>query len=138
MNYTYTELKELIKETDSDTVRSFLNDDFYTNNNFLLIRESDAINKVREEYNDDRYILGSFKASFLSDYIDIDIDCITVLQENGMNENIGDAIIENGNFNRVIEDFVKFDGFGIALGSSNGDYEEIELTGKETIIKIEQ
>jgi len=123
MKLTYTEIKDLIKMTDRDSVQAFINGE-WNDTNYDIRTEEQARESVYDMYRDDEYMLGAFNASFLQDYICLDEETIEVLQKSEAYEAIGKAVMNSGNFEEMMDEYIQVDGFGHALSSYDDNYEE--------------
>ena len=119
----YTEIKELINMTDRDSVEAFINGDI-TDATYAIYTTEDATQAVYDMYEGDEYMLGMFNANFITDYICLDTETIETLQKSEAYDGIGKAIINSGNFEEMMNDYIATDGFGHALASYDGDHEE--------------
>jgi len=118
---TYTEIKDLIKMTDRDSVQAFIDGDI-TDAKYAIYMTADATQAVYDMY--DETELGYFNASFLQGYICLDAETIKTLQKSEAYEGIGKAVMNSGNFKSMLDDYIQVDGFGAALGSYDGNHEE--------------
>jgi hypothetical protein len=130
-------IKELLKLTDKETVRDFLDNDCIDGEaDYLIIREDAARKRVYDLYRDDYYMLGCFNAWFISRYICLDEDTIQTLQKEGAHEGIGKAIMNSGNFEDMMNDYIDADGYGHALGAYDDDYNEYYVTDEDVTLII--
>lgn len=102
--------------------------------NYTFITESDALDEVINTYSYDNYILGCFNADFIEDFITLDYDSITTLQESEQFEVIGKLIINSGNLNDMMEEYIRLDGYGHALNSYDGNNDEITINNIDYIV----
>jgi len=133
-NLTYSEVKYLIKETDMESVEAFLAGDLNPAKNYWIIEEYNAIREVYRRYEDDYYALGCFNASFLEDYLPLDYEDIEKLQEAEAYEAIGKILMNSGNFQKMMDDYIATDGFGSALGSYDGGNDGFTPKSGNTLI----
>lgn len=134
MELTYNEAKELIRLTDRETVEQFVNGLSMGNCNYNILSETEAFETVVNMYEGDLYILGCFNADFISDFIDLDYEDIKTIQEGDQYEIIGKLIMNSGNFEEMMKEYIRLDGYGHALNSYDGNYEEININGVDYII----
>ena len=123
MKLTNTERNDLIEMTDRDSVQAFI-DGEWNDTKYEIRTTEQATQAVYDMYRGDEYMLGAFNASFLQDYICLDAETIETLQKSEAYEGIGKAIMNSGNFEEMMDDYIQADGFGAALGSYDGNYEE--------------
>ena len=102
--------------------------------NYTFLTEEEAIKEVVNMYECDEYLLGSFYASFIDDYIFLDIDDIIALQEAEQYQVIGKLIINSGKINEMMEEYIRLDGYGHALNSYDGNYEEFNINNIDYIV----
>ena len=122
----YSTIKDLIEMTDRESVQAFIDCDNYPDTNYRIFTEEDAREEVYNMYRDDYYMLGCFNASFREDYICLDRETIETLQASEAYEGIGKAIMNSGNFKDMMDEYISLDGYGNALSSYDGDYQEYE------------
>lgn len=123
-NLTFTEAKELLNLTDRDSLESFINNEDNYHTTYRIFTEDDALNEVFNMYEGDTYMLGCFNADFISNFIDLDYEDIRTMQESGHHEIIGKLILNSGNYEDMINDYIRSDGWGHALNSYDGNYAE--------------
>jgi len=102
--------------------------------NYTFITEEEALKEVINMYRGDEYILGCFYASFIDDYIFLDIDDIIALQEANQYQVIGKLILNSGNINEMMQEYIRLDGYGHALNSYDGNYEELNINNIDYIV----
>ena len=109
------------------------------NNNFEIedyrfLTEKEALKECINMYECDEYILGCFNASFIEDYIPLSYDDIKSLQEFEKGYSIiGKLILNSGELDEFIKEYIRLDGYGHALNSYDGNYEEITFNNIEYI-----
>jgi hypothetical protein len=122
---TYTEVKDLIKLTDRKTVKAYIKEENNYNNTYKILSEEDALEEIKNMFKGDYCILGSFKAGFIADFISLDCEDIKTMQEGEHFEIIGKLIMNSGNFDYMMEEYVRLDGWGgPALCSYDGNYKK--------------
>ena len=120
---TYTDIKELIKMTDRDSVQAFIDGDV-TDANYAIYTVEDATQAVYDMFERNEYVLGMFNPPFVEKYICLDAETIAVLQESDAYGGIGKAIMDSGNFKDMMDALIDADGFGYVLGAYDGNHEE--------------
>ena len=101
----------MIKETDFEI------------NDYRFIH-SDCIDEVlKDELESDEYILGSFRAWFIADILDLDIEVIEMMQECNGYEALGKMLVKH--IDEVAEQYIRHDGYGHHFGHYDGDEHEI-------------
>lgn len=128
----YSEIKTIKSELDNmgcDNWREFVENvrdrqvDFHIDDHRFIHCESiDDI--MIEELESDEYLLGSFNASFLIYYMDLEEQDIMHIQEK-CPEAIGKMIIATGQLNNVQSGYVSADGYGHHF--AHYDHEEWDL-----------
>ena len=138
---TITELKNIITIANNLDVNKYkLVDsiqDSETNfevDNYTFITEDEALKEVINMYQCDEYILGCFNADFIADFIPLDYDSIKTLQESENFEVIGKLILNSGNLESMMEDYISLDGYGHALSSYDGNNDEITINNIDYIV----
>jgi len=138
---TITELKNIITIANNLDVNKYkLVDsiqDSETNfevDNYTFITEDEALKEVINMYQCDEYILGCFNADFIADFIPLDYDSIKTLQESENFEVIGKLILNSGNLEYMMEDYISLDGYGHALSSYDGNNDEITINNIDYIV----
>lgn len=121
---TYTEIKDLINLTDRESVEAYINEENYPNTTYRILGEDEALQEVINMYRGDEYMLGCFNSSFIEDYISLDYADINILQEGEQFEIIGKLILNSGNLEDMMEEYVRLEGYGHALNSYDGNCEE--------------
>ena len=123
-NLNYTDCKELLNMTDRESVEAFINEEDYSNTTYRIMEESEALKEVINMYEGDAYMLGCFNASFVEDFISLDYEDIKILQDGEQFEIIGKLILNSDNLEEMMEEYIRLDGWGHALNSYDGNYEE--------------
>jgi len=123
---TQQTIDKLIKMTDKESVQAFIDGEDYPHTDYRIFTEEDAREEVYNMHEGDYYMLGSFFASFIEDYICLDAETIETLQASEAYEGIGKAIMNSGNFKDMMDEYIRLDGYGHALNSYDGNHEELE------------
>lgn len=123
LNIDKHELFENISEENTD----------FEIDSYRFITEDEALNEVVNMYKYDEYLLGCFNAGFIEDFIDLDYDSIKTIQERELFEVIGKLIINSGNIEAMMEEYICLDGYGHALNSYDGYNKEITLNNIDYI-----
>ena len=131
----YTDLKKLINMTDRQSVEAFI-DGGYNDTKFEIRTENEATEAVYDMYRDDTYMLGMFNASFIADFICLDIESIELLQKAEGYEGLGSAIMNGELFEEMMDEYIRLDGYGHALSSYDGNYEEYSTSEGEDLIIV--
>ena len=121
---TYTQIKDLINLSDRESVETYINEENNYSDTYRIISKDDALKEVKNSYECDLYVLGCFNASFIEDYISLDYEDIKALQDGGQFEIVGKLIMNGGNFDDMMQCYIDTDGYGAALNSYDGNYEE--------------
>lgn len=134
MKLTYNETKELLKLTDRDAVEAFINGNDFYNTNYAIYSEDEALKEVSNMYEGDAYMLGCFNADFIDDFIALDYEDIKTLQDGEQFEIIGKLIMNSGNFEAMMKEYIRLDGYGNALSSYDGNYNEVRINNEDYIV----
>ena len=102
--------------------------------NYTFLTENEALNEVINMYSCDNYILGCFNADFIEDFITLDYDSIKVLQEGEQFDIIGKLIMNSGNLNDMMAEYIRLDGYGHALNSYDGNNDELTINSTDFIV----
>ena len=102
--------------------------------NYTFMTESEALEYVVDMYSCDNYLLGCFNADFVEDFITLDYNSIKTLQEGEQFEIVGELIMNSGNLNDMIADYINLDGYGHALNSYDGNHQELTINNIEYIV----
>jgi len=102
--------------------------------NYTFLTENEALDEVVNMYEGNEDLLGSFYASFIDDYILLDIDDIIALQEAEQYQVIGKLILNSGKISEMMEEYIRLDGYGHALNSYDGNYEELNINNVDYIV----
>ena len=131
---TYTEAKDLLKMTDKETVQAFINEEENYDNTYRILTEEEAREEVKNMYIGDAYMLGNFNASFLYNYVPVDMEIVEMLQQKEAFEALGQMVINTDTFDAMMEDYISADGYGHALNSYDGNNEEYSTKEDDLII----
>jgi len=137
----YSEIKEIINlanqlDIDKTELFNYVNkqDESFELDNYKFITEQESLKEVINMHEGDPYILGCFNASFLCDYLPLDYDDIKTMQENESNfEILGKLVLNSGELENMMEEYIRLDGYGHALGSYDHSYDEITLNNIDYI-----
>ncbi len=102
--------------------------------NYTFITESEALEYIVDMYSCDDYLLGCFNADFIEDFITLDYDSIKTLQESEHFEVIGKLIMNSGNLNDMMREYIRLDGYGHALNSYDGNNDELTINNTNFIV----
>ncbi len=102
--------------------------------NYTFITESEALEYIVDMYSCDDYLLGCFNADFIEDFITLDYDSIKTLQESEHFEVIGKLIMNSGNLNDMMQEYIRLDGYGHALNSYDGNNDELTINNTNFIV----
>ena len=138
---TITELKNIITVANNLDIDKYEllenvkeNETNFEVDNYTFITEDEALKEVVNMYQCDEYILGCFNADFIADFIPLDYDSIKTLQESENFEVIGKLILNSGNLENMMEDYISLDGYGHALNSYDGNNDEITINDIDYIV----
>jgi len=101
--------------------------------NYTFLSEDEALKDVINMYECDEYLLGSFYASFIDDFVYLNLEDIISIQESDKNHILGKIILNSGKLDEMMEEYIRLDGYGHALNSYDGNYDEINLNGIDYI-----
>lgn len=101
---------------------------------YRFIRSNEIDDILSDELLSDLYLLGSFNASFLSniDGFPLEFDDILALQDAGAYEAIGKIAAKF--IGEIVEDYVRWDGYGHHFGSYDGNEHEIKVDGQDWFV----
>ena len=125
-NYLNIDKRELFEEVNQG------NKNFEVDN-YTFLTEEEALKEVINMYKFDEYILGCFNADFIEDFISLDYEDIKTIQEGEHYEIIGKLILNSGKLEEMMQEYIRLDGYGHALNSYDGNYDEINLNGIDYI-----
>jgi len=125
-NYLNIDKRELFDQINKE------NESFEVEN-YTFMSEDEALKYVINMYKCDEYMLGCFNADFIEDFISLDYEDIKTIQESEHYEIIGKLILNSGNISEMMQEYIRLDGFGHALNSYDGNYDEINLNGIDYI-----
>lgn len=109
-------------------------DDNFEVEGYRFLTEDEALKECISMYECDEYILGCFNASFIEDYISLDYEDIKELQSTDKGfEILGKLILNSGNLEEMMEEYIRLDGYGHALSSYDGYDSEITLNDVDYI-----
>jgi len=136
-----SEIKEIINlANDLNICKHSLFEEIGSENNnfeveeYRFLTEKEALTECINMYECDEYILGCFNADFIEDYLPLSYDDIKILQESETGYSIiGKLILNSGKLSEFIKEYIRLDGYGHALHSYDGNYEEITLNNIEYI-----
>lgn len=94
-----------------------------------FIKDDCIVEVLADELSDDEYVLGCFKASFLSKFLNCPTDVIEKLQESEAFESIGYWVNNYADLEEIAETYAGLDGYGHHFNSYDGSSEEIEIYG---------
>lgn len=101
--------------------------------NYTFLSEDEALKDVVNMYECDEYILGSFNADFIENFIPLSYEDIKTIQGGEHYEIIGKLILNSGKLEEMMQEYIRLDGFGHALNSYDGSHDEINLNGIDYI-----
>lgn len=139
---TYSEAKQIINlandlQLDKRELFDFIedNDTNFEIDDYKFISHDEAIEELCDMYKYDTYILGCFNSWFISDCTDIDYNVVEALQKAEAYEELGQLILDytNNDLTDIMEEYIRLDGYGHALNSYDGNYEEVTINGIEYI-----
>lgn len=100
---------------------------------YRFITHKEALKECVNMYECDEFALGCFNAGFIADYITLDYDDIKTLQKGEQFSIIGKLILNSGNLEEMLEEYIRLDGYGHALCSYDGHSDEITLNNIDYI-----
>jgi hypothetical protein len=100
--------------------------------NYIFMKENDALDIAIEQYKCDPYILGCFNDWFISNNCNIPINVVECLQKAEAYEGLGELMLHNG-IDDLMEEYISDDGYGHCFGSYDHKWYEIELLGTNYI-----
>lgn len=121
-NYLNIDKRELFEEVNQG------NKNFEVDN-YTFLTEEEALKEVINMYKFDEYLLGCFNADFIEDFIPLDYESIKNIQDSENYQVIGKLILNSGNIEEMMREYIRLDGYGHALNSYDGNYCEIGLNG---------
>ena len=95
--------------------------------NVRFIDSGTIDNVLVDELESDTYILGCFRASFISCVTGWPEVLISALQEAEGFEGLGKAIIEYGFVEKIAEEYIQCDGYGHHFNSYDGSEDELRV-----------
>ena len=137
-----SEIKEVVKLT-GQSIAEIRSCDFFKNfeedpNDFRLdfgreewrfIKASEIDKILEEELGYDDYILGCFKAEFLSDITGLDTELIEIIQQADKFEKLGKYLRENDFIEKIASEYSSQDGYGHHFSSYDGNEYELTFDG---------
>ena len=138
MKLTYSEAKALIEMTDKESVQAFVEGEKWPDTDYIILTETEAHERVYDMYRGDAYMIGCFSAWFIADHVCLDTETIETLQKSEAFEGIGRAVMNSGNFEDMMDDYIAADGFGHALNSYDGGHDEHTLKDGTNLIICKQ
>ena len=91
---------------------------------FRFIHESAIDDIVVCQYEDDPYVLGCFNDWFIADNSTLSLDIVQALQSAGAFDAIGQHLIDSGEYEDVIIEACRIDGYGHMMNSYDGSTRE--------------
>lgn len=129
----YKEIKELTC-FDKDKMKEFIENAIeqgdYELDNYRIIKDDMIFDIMKEELENDEYILGCFNDWFLSDVLNIDIDVIQAMKKAEAFEAIGKLVLSLDKLDDLAEGYIKYDGYGHYFAHYDSCDNEIEIDGE--------
>lgn len=104
-------------------------EDDFTFEEVRFIKASAIQETLKNELESDTYILGCFKADFISDITERPKFLIEAAQESESYEEIGQALIDFNLISDMAGEYARFVGYGHHFNSLDGEEEEKEIDG---------